>query len=334
MIFAVHRLFTQPLRYRKASELNRAEVSATRHDNPRRRKEPLESQTQGLTPTPAQPVPLPDEPQHPRVRKHAGFRSRFLKGERDISIYVPPGYDEDSERQYPLLILQDGQNLFDPATAFIPGKTWRVAEHADAAIAAGEVEPLIIAGVANAGERRLAEYTPSRDWKLGGGDADKYALLITRELLPFLHVRYRLRSEPEHNGIGGSSLGGLVSLWMGLRHPEIFGRLAVLSPSVWWNHRYILAWLSDVAPGLHHRPRIWLDVGDQEGRRTLADADTLRARLRNLGWRDELDLQFETIAGGTHDEASWSERVRPMLRFLFPGSRPADAEASVAEPLR
>jgi enterochelin esterase-like enzyme len=259
------------------------------------------------------------------VQKHAGFASRFLAGERDISVYVPPDYDSDPARRYPLLILQDGQNLFDPQTSFIRGKTWRVAENADDAIAAGEAEPLLIVGVANAGERRLAEYTPVRDWKLGGGEAGKYALMLTRELLPFLHEKYRLRSGPEDTGIGGSSLGGLVSLWMGLRHPDVFGKLAVMSPSVWWNHRYILGHLNDVAPELHRRPRIWLDVGDQEGRRTLADADMLHARLRKHGWRDDENLHFETIVNGRHDEASWAERVRPMLGFLFPMEPPGDA---------
>ncbi|HEY1499626.1 MAG TPA: alpha/beta hydrolase-fold protein [Acidobacteriaceae bacterium] len=271
-----------------------------------------------------EPTLPPSEPPHPRVHKHAGFASRFLAGERDISVYLPPDYDSDPGRRFPLLILQDGQNLFDPETSFIRGKTWRVAENADDAIAAGEVEPLVIAGVANAGERRLAEYTPVRDWKLGGGEAGKYALMLTRELLPFLHRKYRLRSGPEETGIGGSSLGGLVSLWMGLRHPDIFGKLAVLSPSVWWNHRYILGYLNDVAPELHRRPRIWLDVGDQEGRKTLADADMLHARLRKHGWRDDEDLHFETMAGGRHDESSWAERVRPMLGFLFPAERPGD----------
>lgn len=269
----------------------------------------------------AQAQAIPNEPPHPRVCKHSGFTSRFLQGERDISVYVPPGYEEQTERQYPLLILQDGQNLFDPATSFIRGKTWRMAETADDAIDAGEVEPLIIAGVANAGERRLAEYTPSRDMKLGGGNAGQYALMVTRELLPFLRANYRLRSGAADTGIGGSSLGGLVSLWIGLRHAEIFGKLAVLSPSVWWNHRYILAYLNDVAPELARRPRIWLDAGDQEGRRTLADTRALDGRMLALGWREDVDLHFEEVAGGAHDEASWAERVRPMLRFLFPAER-------------
>lgn len=270
-------------------------------------------------------IPPPLESPHPRLRKHANFASRFLPDTRDITVYLPPGYEEDEERRYPLLILQDGQNLFDPATSFIPGRTWRVAETADDAIAAGSVEPLIIAGVANAGERRLAEYTPTRDWKLGGGKAAQYGEMLTGELVPFLRARYRLFSGPQHTGLGGSSLGGLVSLWLGLRYPEVFGRLAVLSPSVWWNHRYLLGYVDDAALHRGARPRIWLDVGEAEGRRTLTDADLLDIRLRARGWRDGIDLRYERIPGGTHDEAAWAERVRPMLEFLFPATSVAES---------
>lgn len=278
----------------------------------------VQAQTPGILP--------PFETPHPRLRKHANFGSRFLPDRRDITIYLPPGYEQDEERRYPLLILQDGQNLFDPATAFIPGRTWRVAQTADEAIAAGSVEPLIIVGVANAGERRIAEYTPTRDWKLGGGQAAQYGEMLTSELMPFLRARYRLLSAPQHTGLGGSSLGGLVSLWLGLRSPEVFGRLAVLSPSVWWNHRYILGYVDDVASSQIVRPRIWLDVGEAEGRRTVTDADLLDIRLRARGWRDGVDLRYERIPGGTHDETAWAERVRPMLEFLFPA--PGVAESS------
>ena len=265
----------------------------------------------------AQSVPPPVSEIHPRVEKHA-FRSRVLRAQRDVWVYLPPGYEEDGARDYPLLSLHDGQNLFDAETSFIRGRTWRVAETADAVIQAGAVEPLIIAGVANGGERRLAEYTPSRDWKMGGGEAGKHGEMLLGELLPFLRSKYRLRDGAENTGIGGSSLGGLVSLWLGLRHPETFGTLAVLSPSVWWNHKYIVSYVNDRAQELKERPRIWLDVGDAEGRRTLGDAELLQARLVANGWREGLDLHFERVAGGTHDEAAWAERVAPMLRFLFP----------------
>ncbi len=279
----------------------------------------LGTQSQTGTQAGAQSIPAHSGGRHARTRRHQGFRSRILKSSRDVTVYLPPGYDEEPDRAWPLLILQDGQNLFDPETSFIRGRTWRVAETADEVIAAGAVEPLVIAGVANGGERRLAEYTPSRDWKMGGGEDGQYGEMLQRELLPFLRKEYRLRSGPAHTGLGGSSLGGLASLWLGLRHPEVFGKLAVLSPSVWWNHKYIVSYVNDRAPELQQRPRIWLDVGDAEGRRTLADAELLAARLRAHGWRDGADLHFERVRGGTHDEAAWAERVGPMLQFLFPG---------------
>lgn len=282
----------------------------------RRGKADLATQPQAT----AQSVPPSGEPPNPRVRKHEGFSSRFLPGEREVSVYLPPGYEQDSGRAYPLLVLQDGQNLFDPETAFIRGRTWRVAEQADAAIEAGEVEPLVIAGVANAGERRLAEYTPTRDWKLGGGEASLYGEMLIREILPFLQEQYRLLPGAAQTGLGGSSLGGLVSLWLGLQYPQIFGKLAVLSPSVWWNHRYIVQYVDEVALALPRRPRIWLDVGDCEGRRTVADVQKLHAHLELYGWRDDIDIHSEIVPGGTHDEAAWSERVRPMLKFLFPAT--------------
>jgi predicted alpha/beta superfamily hydrolase len=208
--------------------------------------------------------------------------------------------------------MQDGQNLFGP------GSSWRVAESADAAIEAGEVEPLIIVGIANAGERRIAEYTPTNDWKMGGGEADKYGQLLVEELAPFIAANYRVRRGAGNTGLGGSSLGGLVTLYLGLKYDEIFGKLAVLSPSIWWNHRAILDIVSGTTLKARERPRIWLDVGDGEGRRPIADAELLARRLRVRGWRIGTDMSYERISGGTHDEAAWARRVRPMLRFLFP----------------
>ena len=282
----------------------------------------ISAQAQPDSPPPDSALPEyspTDAPPHPRLRFHPKFHSRFLPDDRDVTIYLPPGYDEDEDRQYPVLYLQDGQNLFDPRTSFIPGRTWQVAETADTVIEAGEVEPLIIVGIANTGEHRLAEYTPTRDWKMGGGDADKYGDLLAQDLLPFIAANYRVRSGVENTGLGGSSLGGLVTLYLGLRYPDLYGKLTVMSPSVWWNHKSIVGCVNENAPRMRHRPRIWLDVGDAEGRRTLSDTDLLDRRLRASGWRSELDLHYERVPGGTHDEAAWAQRVAPMLRFLFRG---------------
>jgi len=193
-----------------------------------------------------------------------------------------------------------------------------VREAADEGIEAGEIEPLVIVGIYNTGDRRLAEYTHERDWQMGGGEADSYGALLTRELMPWIAELYRIKPGREHTGLGGSSLGGLVSLYLGLKYSEIFGRLAVLSPSVWWNHKSILGILDEAAPHLDRRPRIWLDVGDHEGRMTLRDVESLAKRLRANGWVDEKSVHFEKVRGGTHDESSWAGRVGPLLRFLFP----------------
>lgn len=270
-------------------------------------------------PTPAVPEPL--TPPHPRLRLHRAFHSRFLPDDRDLIVYLPPGYVEDTGRTYPVLYMHDGQNLFDGRTAFA-GRSWQVREHADAAIEAGEVEPLVIVGIYNTGNSRLAEYTHERDWQRGGGEAAKYGRLIVEELMPWIAARYRVRTDRSSTGMGGSSLGGLVSTYLGLQHAEKFGKLAVLSPSVWWNHKSILGYVNERAREIWERPRMWLDVGEQEGRRTVQDADQLAQRLRANGWVDSDTLRFERIAGGTHNEASWAERVRPMLRFLFPKNVP------------
>jgi enterochelin esterase-like enzyme len=255
---------------------------------------------------------------HPRLHVHRAFRSRYLPDQRDLVVYLPPSYDRAPEKSYPVLYLHDGQNLFDGQTACVPERSWRVREQADAAIEACEAEPLIIVGINNTGPRRLAEYTHEPDTKMGGGEAEAYGLLLTQELMPWIASHYRVRTGHESTGVGGSSLGGLVSLFLGLRHPESFGRLALLSPSVWWNRKSILGYLDDSAPQLRQRPRIWLDAGDREGPRTLQDAEHLAVCLQANGWRSDDMLHFERVPGGTHDEASWSRRVRPMLAFLFP----------------
>jgi predicted alpha/beta superfamily hydrolase len=271
-------------------------------------------------------LPGDDAPPHPRLHLHRAFVSRYLPDARDVIVYLPPGYDRHPGRTYPVLYMHDGQNLFDGRTSFIPGRTWELREHADEAILAQEVEPLVIVGIYNSGDRRLAEYTPERDWQMGGGEADSYGLLLTRELMPFIAARYRVRTERESTGMGGSSLGGLVTLYLGLRYAQHFSRLAVLSPSVWWNHKSILSYLRERAPQIEEKPRIWLDVGEGEGRRTIDNAGQLNQRLVAQGWQPGKDLHFERVAGGTHDETSWASRVPPMLKFLFPATPKAETE--------
>lgn len=267
------------------------------------------------------PGDLPDDSgdtPHPRLRLHRGFRSRHLPNTRDVIVYVPPGYEDEAERTYPVLYMHDGQNLFDGRTSFIRDRTWEMREQADELIEDGEAEPLIIVGIYNTGDRRLAEYTHERDWQRGGGEAAKYGRLLTEDLMPWITRQYRVRTDRASTGLGGSSLGGLVTLYLGLRHAHHFGKLAVLSPSVWWNHKSILGYVNERAPQIWERPRMWLDVGEREGQRTLRDAEQLARRLKANSWVAGDTLHFERVPDGMHDEESWARRVKPMLRFLFP----------------
>lgn len=251
----------------------------------------------------------------PSLRKHDGFPSRFLRNQRDLIVYTPPPYDDQLARRFPVLYLHDGQNLFDGTTSFIPGMDWQVGQTADQCISAGSVEPLIIVGIYNT-KARIREYTPTHVPKLGGGRADRYGKFLVGEVMPFIEREYRTLSGAENTGTGGSSLGGLVSLYLGLKLSHIFGKIAALSPSVWWNqrvmHRFAKAYKSQ------GRPRIWLDIGTREGPRIVQDVEQFRDVLLQKGWRQEEDLHYERVEGAEHNEAAWAQRVGPFLRFLYP----------------
>lgn len=252
---------------------------------------------------------------NPRYSVHE-FHSNILPDDRKVSVYLPPQYLEQSERHFPVFYLQDGQNLFDGRTSYITDKTWNANTTADLLTAAGEIEPVILVGVANTGLRRMAEYTPMRDYKMGGGEGQSYGRLLIEELKPWIDRSYRTLPNAEHTGLGGSSLGGLISLYLGFEHPEAFGRIAVMSPSLWWDHRSIF----NVIDERETRPklRIWLDIGTGEGARHVRDAESLKRLLLKRGWQIGVDLAYAEAEGAVHDEWAWAERFGDVLRFLFP----------------
>jgi predicted alpha/beta superfamily hydrolase len=254
--------------------------------------------------------------ENPRFLRLHNFRSRFLAGRRDITVYLPEAYFSDPDRLFPVFYLHDGQNLIDGRTSFVAHRTWRADTTADALTEAGQIEPVILVGIANTGVRRMAEYTPTRDIRRGGGEGHRYSRLLIHDLKPLIDAQFRTLPGPTNTAIGGSSLGGLISLSIALDHPEVFGKAAVLSPSVWWNQRAILNRVGGARP----KPniRIWLDMGTSEGLRHLRDTDLLHRRLQQRGWRDGKDLAYLRVPGATHDEAAWAARFEHVLRFLFP----------------
>jgi predicted alpha/beta superfamily hydrolase len=244
------------------------------------------------------------------------FHSEILPDDRVVSVYLPPQYLEEEERRFPVFYLNDGQNLFDGRTSYLAGRTWRAHTTADELTLNGEIEPVILVGVANTGLRRMAEYTPTRDFKLGGGEGQSYGRLLVEELKPLIDGSYRTLADAENTGLGGSSLGGLISLYMGFSCPEVFGKLAVMSPSLWWDQRSILRVVERTEP----RPelRIWLDIGTAEGVRHVRDSEMLGRLLLKRGWQTGKDLIYEKVEGAVHDENAWAERFGDVLRFLFP----------------
>jgi predicted alpha/beta superfamily hydrolase len=246
------------------------------------------------------------------------FHSAILPDDRVVSIYLPPQYAAEPARHFPVFYLHDGQNLFDPHTSYIAGHTWRAGETADRMNLTTLAEPVILVGVGNTGFRRMAEYTPTRDYRLGGGEGHAYGRLLVEELKPWVDANFRTMPGREHTGLGGSSLGGLITLYLGLQHPEVFSRLAVISPSIWWNQRSILGFVAEAVP----KPslRIWLDIGTAEGMRHVRDTELLERRLIQRGWTPGVDLQMLKVHGGIHSEDAWAERFDRVLAFLFPAA--------------
>jgi predicted alpha/beta superfamily hydrolase len=278
-----------------------------------------------LPPPDAAPDPAEASPAT-HIRTHAAFPSRILLP-RDVHVYRPPGYEEEPSRRYPVLYMQDGQNIFDPKEM---GMEWEVDETADALIQAGRIEPLLVVAVANT-EARRDEYTPTAvelkksDGTLtkGGGKANLYGRFLIEELMPFIDRTYRTRRDAASTAVGGSSLGGLVSVWLGLEHPDVFGNVLAVSPTAWWDDFVILKKVAALPRKV--LVRFWVDIGSLEGDNAVTGARRLRDALIAKGWEPGTDLEYMEQEGGRHDEISWASRVKGMLTFLYGTAKRARA---------
>ena len=263
------------------------------------------------------------------IQQHRAFPSKVLKNRREVLVYLPPGYRRFSMRQYPVLYLQDGQNVFDAATSFA-GVEWGVDETAQRLIRQKLMEPLIIVAIANTGEDRIHEYapTPARldppKRKRSKGLLRSYGRFLVEELKPFIDRKYRTKREAEFTGLGGSSLGGLATITLGLWFPNYFNRLAVLSPSIWWDDCAIYDIVDEVDETKKPPLKIWLDTGTHEP--GWERAAGLRDRLVEKGWRLHDDLHYLEVEGANHSEGAWAGRIDPVLRFLFPPPPPPVAK--------
>jgi predicted alpha/beta superfamily hydrolase len=254
------------------------------------------------------------------VRYHPEFGSRFLCHPRPVAVALPPGYDLRPDRRYPVFYLHDGQNLFDAATAFA-GVAWQCDETADRLARAGEIAPVILVGVGNTPDR-LAEYGPVRTGRRprGPDPARAYGRFLVEELKPYVDATYRTLTGPGDTAVGGSSMGGLISLHLCRWHPEVFGGCAAVSPSLWWDREY---YLRSVRDWPLRGCKIWLDMGGREGNSTHAmSANVRRARrlaaaFRELGFEEGRGFRYAEFPDAGHNESAWGERFDQVLRFLF-----------------
>ncbi|MEZ6190531.1 MAG: alpha/beta hydrolase-fold protein [Phycisphaerales bacterium] len=267
------------------------------------------------------------------IRRHEHFHSTILNNDRTLLVYLPPGYapgDADDDRRYPVLYMHDGQNIFDAGTSFA-GVEWGVDEAAERLIATGTIEPIIIVGIYNNADR-MTEYTPRPD----GDKGDAYARFVVEEVKPFIDRTYRTDPSREKTGVAGSSLGGLISLYMVGAHADTFGRCGGVSPSLWWSDRWLIRRWQAEPPSWPEGERIWIDMGTLEGRpgpdgaasgvspgaaqsisSAVADARELARMLEAGGLKRGTGYEYLEIEGGRHNEAAWAGRIERILTYLY-----------------
>ncbi|MEM7625728.1 MAG: alpha/beta hydrolase-fold protein [Planctomycetota bacterium] len=247
------------------------------------------------------------------LRMHPKVASELLELPRDLVVYLPPGYDDaaNAQTRYPVLYLNDGQNLFNESTSYA-GIEWGVDEALQEMIPAGEVPPMIVVGIYNT-EDRDEEYTP-------GQQVDAYSKLVTTELKPMIDRLYRTQAGREATSIGGSSLGGLAAIVVAQQNPGMFGRVVALSPTLHVGGDTAanimgsgLTALSDTA--------FYFDMGDgetdnyPEAGDAVSDAEAFAAALNAAG----VVHTYTVVEGGEHHEDDWADRIGDVLGAVFGG---------------
>lgn len=236
---------------------------------------------------------------------------------RELYALLPPSYEAAPDRAYPVLLMHDARNLFD--TTISHSGEWEVDE--TMALLAEEGIEAIVVGVPNADEARAEEYTPWPHPDYGGGRGEAYVAFLADTVLPLARASFRTLDDPVVTAIGGSSLGGLISLYALLARPHVFGRALVMSPALWWSGDEMFAYVGDRGCG---HGRIWLDVGDSESeegqpelaRRYVDGVERMQALLLERGY-DERSLRVVVEPGGVHRESAWARRLPDALRFLL-----------------
>ncbi|HOU21117.1 MAG TPA: alpha/beta hydrolase-fold protein, partial [Kiritimatiellia bacterium] len=233
--------------------------------------------------------------------------SKFLEFDRDVIVWLPPGYEARPSRRYAVLYMHDGRQVFDPSTSTW-GKDWQVDELAQDMILTGELEPFIVVA-ADCTDARRDEYSPAKK-------GDDYLRFLIEELKPMVDATWR--TDPQRTAIAGSSMGGLISFYAAWKHPEVYFGAACLSPAL--VERYGKECFRMVAADRDHLPdlRLFLSCGGAAGLEaelldgTLKMADALRKA--NF---PEKNLMVRIESWAEHNEEAWARMTPHWLRFLF-----------------
>jgi predicted alpha/beta superfamily hydrolase len=250
--------------------------------------------------------------------------SQSLKQSRTIRVWLPPGYVADVNLRYSVLYMHDGQNCFDRATSAF-GNEWQIDETLTRLINDKRVPPMIVVGIDNGLANRTNEFTYNADPERGGGQGAEYAEFLLTEVKPFVDKTYRTQPGPASTFLGGSSLGGLVSLEIARRHPDTFGGLIAMSPAVWWAGQSLTQDVERDAGGLTGA-RVWIDMGSREsvplsaGETTDTKSQGFVAAARRLDealakhridHRLVIDNQH-----AEHNEPAWASRFPQAIAYI------------------
>lgn len=237
------------------------------------------------------------------------FPGARLSRPRRVHALLPYDYNQTSKR-YPVLYLHDGQNLFGGGVGY---GSWEI-DQKMALLAARHHHEVILISIDHAQDERIREFTFHRT-RAGSGRGQDYLDFIRQTLKPIVDRTFRTLPDAEHTGIGGSSLGGLISLYGGLLHPDVFGRLLVFSPSLWISPKIYFDAIRFQAPV---PVKIYAYGGEQESTYMIPNIQRFNdALVRQRYAGNPIDVRLSVDPNGTHQEIHWSREFPKAVEWLF-----------------
>jgi predicted alpha/beta superfamily hydrolase len=234
------------------------------------------------------------------------FEITSLGRKRTIWVYLPLDYEQNTQNRYPVLYLHDGQNLFDNLIA--PFGEWNIDETLNNLNAS-----VIVVGINHGDSLRLHEYSPYKNAQYGGGEGSQYLEFIVKELKPYVDKNYRTMPEAENTGIGGSSMGGLISFCAVMKYPTVFGKALVFSPSFWFSDDLF----KDVEKNrFDNKSKIYMLMGGQEGEGMVVNSDKMDEVLKKKGFNKKNYL-YKVVDEGKHSESFWSKEFSDAYQWLY-----------------